>query len=121
MEKGKHSDIIVANIISKGASVIKPNFLTNIKAIKEYLSQNSNVDISIIDKQAFKAAIAIKPLLFKVMADDDKISNVVYIIKHVNMFAMELDLLLDIKEEDPIGKLFAKTYFVTFHNFTQPL
>jgi len=112
MEKGKLSDIIVTNVINKGSSVIRPNFLANIKIIKDHISQNCNIDISIIDKQAFKTAIAIKPLVLKIMMmDDDKISNVAYIIKHVNLFTKELDLILGVKDDDPVGKLFVKTYF----------
>jgi len=113
MDKEKLSDIIVANVIGKSPSIIRPNLIHNINAIKQFLIQNYNIDITKIDKQAFKTTIAIKPMLLKIVSEDLSPNNIVFIMKHTNLFSLELDAMFpELKPEDVIAKLFVKTYFL---------
>lgn len=112
MDKGKLSDIIVTNVITKSPSIIRPNLIYNIKTIKEYLIQNYNIDTTEIDKLAFTATIEIKPMLFKLVGEEISQANVVTIIKSINDLSLQLDTMFPLKQEDVTAKLFIKTYFL---------
>jgi hypothetical protein len=111
MDKNKLTDIIVSNILNKGVSVLRPTLNTSIHTIKQYFIQN-NIDISIIDKQAFKAAIFIRPVINKIISGELAPANIVFIAKRVNQLVLQLETQLNLRLEDMICRLFVLTYFM---------
>ena len=111
MNKDKLTDVIVSNILSKGVTVMRPTLNVSIHIMKDYLSDN-NIDFSIIDKQAFKAAIFVRPVITKIIADGLTPSNLTFIIKHVNLLVLDLETQLNLRLKDVVCRLFVLTYFL---------
>lgn len=111
MNKDKLTDVIVSNILNKGVSVIRPTLNTSIHIMRENLVQN-DIDINVIDKQAFRASIYIRPVINKIISGDVTPANIVFIVKHVNQLILQLEVQLDLRLKDSTCRVFVLTYFL---------
>lgn len=111
MDKNKLSDVIVANIISKGPSTMRSSLNSNIHTMKQNFISN-DIDISIIDKQIFRNVVFIRPVIIQMISEKLTRTNIMFVMTHTNALISELDAQLNLRLKNPVTRLFVLTYYL---------